>query len=296
MDSDSETPRTVYEMSATPGYFRTMGSRIVRGSDFSSHTLTGGVREIVINETLARELWPNENPVNRSVRFFVPEFAGMPSFTRVATIVGVVEDMRLSGFTASPGPTVFSSACGGSESYVTPYLIVKGSESISSLLDVASRQVTARMPGLGVRSTYSVDERARESRWRVTEPVYFALAGSGAMALVAYIGLYGALAYYVGTRRRELAVRICVGARPWKIRKMILARAAWCAASAAMLSVTLWPLLERLSSHDYLGRISWSTGRAVLISLACVTVSVFVSLVPAAAAASVSPSEVLKEQ
>jgi predicted permease len=298
MDSASATPRTAAYASGSPGYFRTMGSRLLRGRDFSWNDLAvsekDAVIEVVINESLARELWPNGNPLGRSVRLIHPEFAGMSSFSSAAMVVGVVEDMHFSGFAESPGPTVFSSLVGAG--YVTPYLVVNGSESIRSVREVASRQVATLMPGLGVLDTYSVSDRARASLWQEKERAYFALAGAFVMAVLAFIGLYGALSYYVGTRRRELAVRICFGASPWAIRKMILGRAAWCAVSAVMLSVPAWPMLARLSSSEYLGRVSWSIGHAVLISLACVSVSVFLSLVPAAAAARVSPAEVLKGQ
>lgn len=116
------------------------------------------------------------------------------------------------------------------------------------------------------------------------------------MALVAYVGLYGALVYYVNTRRRELAVRICLGAMPATIRKIVLARAARCAFLAIALSAPLWPVLVHLSSSEYLGRVSWSTTRAVLLALACVAVAIFISLIPATAATSISPAEELKEQ
>jgi putative ABC transport system permease protein len=293
IDSPSATPRTVSEMMLTPGSFQTMGARIIRGADFSGGNLSGNVNEILINETLAKELWPKENPVGDSVRLIHPEFAGMPSFSSAATIVGVVEDMRFSGFTESPGPTVFSSLAGGN---VTPYVIVNGSESIHSLEDVASRQVPALIPGLRVLSVYRVGDRARASLWPEKKRAYVALTCALAMAIVAGIGLYGALSYYVGTRRRELAVRVCLGASPWAIRKIILERAAWCAVSAVVLSVPTWPVLARLSSSEYLGRVSWSTGHAVFISLACISLAVLTSLVPASAGARVSPAEVLKEQ
>jgi predicted permease len=297
MDSASATPRTVAYGSGSPGYFRTMGSKLLRGRDFSWNDLAASekeaVIEVVINEALAKELWPNANPVGRSVRLIHPSFAGIASLSSAAMIVGVVEDMHFSGFTGYPEPTVFSPLAGG---YVTSYLVVNGTESIRSLQEVASRQVAAQMPGMGVLSTYSVGDQARASLWPEKKRAYFALGVAVGMALVACIGLYGALSYYVGTRRRELGVRICLGASPWAIRKIILKRAAWCAVSAVMLSVPTWPMLARLSSSEYLGRVSWSTGHAVFISLACISVSVLISLVPAAAGARVSPAEVLKEQ
>ncbi len=294
MESASEAPRTVNDAAVSPGYFGAMGTRIVRGKDFSWQNLTGDLREVIINASLAKELWPNANPIGRSIRIIYPTFAGMRSFSLGKTVVGVVEDTRFSGFTESPQPTLFESLRG--TGFVDSCLLVNGSESLQSLQDVAGHKVAALMPGLAVKDTYSVGERARAALWREKERAYFALAGALAMALIAYIGLYGALAYYVNTRRRELAVRICFGALPWTIRKIILARAAQCAMSAALLSLPLWPVLARLSSSDYLGRVSWSTGRAILLSLACISVAAIISLIPAAAATRTSPAEVLKDQ
>jgi predicted permease len=293
LDSAVDAPRTVNETAVSPGYFRTIGNKIIRGRGFDQD-LSGTTNEIVINETLARELWPNGDPLNRPVKLIYPTFAGMPSFSSVATVVGVTENMRFSGFSESPEPTIFKTLKG--TSFVTSYLIVNGTESVHSLWNAASRQVASQMPGLGVLRAYSVADRARASLWRERDRAFFALAGALAMALVAYIGLYGSLVHYVNARRRELAVRICLGALPWTIRKIVIARTVWCALIATALAAPLWPVLYRLSSSNYMGRVSWSTSLAALLSLACVSVAVLISLIPAAAAARVSPAAELKEQ
>lgn len=295
-DRPSAAPRTVNDIGITPGYFHTIGSRILRGTDISSRNTTGSAYEIVVNDLLARELWPDANPIDQTVKITNPAWGGMPSYSYVATVVGIVEDMRMSGFTGSPEPTFFLSIEGHPFMDVRPDLIVDGSESLRSLEDLTAREVPALIPGMGVLETYSVADRTRESLTPEKDRVYYALTGALIMALTSSIGLYGALAYYIRTRRRELAVRICLGASPSTIRNIILARAAWCAISAIALSLPLWPVLAQLSSNEYLGRISWSTSRALVISLACASVSIFISLVPAAAATSISPSEVLKEQ
>jgi hypothetical protein len=293
LDKTTASPHAAYQKDIGPGYFHTLGTRIIRGTDISLH---GSGNEIVINETLAKELWPNDNPVGRSVRLIYPAASGMPSFTKVATIVGIVENMRYRARMETPHPTIYVSIMGGGFMDFGPHIIVNGTESMHSLEAVVSPFVAAQMPGMKVDSIYSVADRERASLLPEKRRVSFVLTVALVMAVVAYIGLFGVLTYYVNTRRRELAIRICFGATPWAVRKIILARSARSAVLAVLLSVPLWPVLARLSSNDYLGRLSWSSGQAVLIALACVLVSVLVALVPATAAASVSPSEVLKEQ
>jgi putative ABC transport system permease protein len=294
-DGDSVATRTATEMIVSADYFRTIGARILRGRDFSRE-LAGGAQEVVINETLASELWPDESPLNRSVRLADSGVSGIPSHYFSATVVGVVENMRLSSLTESPEPTVFLSLSGFSFFDITPSLLVSGSADLHSVERVAGGEVAQQMPGLGVLEAYSVANRVRASLGREKSRAYFALGGALAMALVAYIGLYAALAYYVASRRRELAVRICLGASPRAMRGIVLARAVRSGTLGAVVSLPLWPVLAQLSSSDYLGRVSWSTERAAFISLACVLVSAFVSLVPAIAASRISASEMLKAE
>jgi MacB-like periplasmic core domain len=293
MDTSSATPRTVNYTAATQNYFRTMGSRIVHGRGFSSDKLTGDVAEVVINQALEKELWPNDDPIGRSVRLTAPA----TGIVFITTIVGIVENMRLSGPAESPEPAVFLPLRGLVFTMGMPYFIITdGTESLRSLQDRTNSQLSAQMPGLGVAYAYSIGKRARGLLWQEKKRGYLALASAFSIALVAYIGLYGALAYYVNTRRRELAVRMCFGASSWAIRRMILGQAARCALLAGILSVPVWPMLARLSSSDWLGRLSWSTSLAACIALACISASISTSLVPAAAATRVSPVDVLKEQ
>ncbi|HEY2461284.1 MAG TPA: ABC transporter permease [Candidatus Acidoferrum sp.] len=295
-DNESTVRRTVYEIAVTPDYFRTIGTRLLRGRDFSPQARFGDAHEVVVNQILAKELWGDGNAVNRSIKLTSPGRGGGPTVIWLATVIGVVEDMQLSGLTASPEPTIFQNFMdvGGFE--VTPDVVVNGTESMGSLQEVIKTQVASQMSQLAPLEVYGVGERLRGSLRLEEERAYFALAAALVMAVVACIGLYGALAYYVGTRRREIAVRICLGASPWAIRKLVMARAMWCAGAATIFSMALWPGFARLASSDYLGRVAWSTGRAVAISLACVLVAVLVSLRPARSAGCVSPSEMLKDQ
>ncbi|HET9282366.1 MAG TPA: ABC transporter permease [Candidatus Angelobacter sp.] len=294
LDRASTAPRTISETEASPNYFKTMGIHILQGQGFSPHGI--GVEEIMVNQTLAKELWPDENPTNQSVRLIQPAYAGMPTFSNVARVVGVVEDLRLAGYAETPEPSIIASIYGANFVDMTPAFVVKGTVSAKTLQEVASRQGASYLPEYRLDSLDNVSEQAKASLSTDRQRTWCALAGAAIMAGVAYIGLFGALVYYVNIRRRELAVRVCLGASRWAIRKIVLMRAAGCAVAGLLLSLPLWPVLAHLSANDYLGRVSWSTGRAALIAMSCALVSVCVSLLPASSAASVSPSEVLKEQ
>ena len=251
--------------------------------------------EIVVSGLLAREIWPEENPVDRRVNIVYPSFAGLHSFTYPARVVGVIEDIHLSGPSGTPDPVFFSSITAPVFT-VTSCLIVNGTTPLHDLQNAIGATVSSAIPDLKVSGSTDVWDSLQTSMRPDKERIYFSLFSALIMGFIAYIGLYSALRYHVQARNREIAIRICLGASPWDIRKIVLQRAAWSAILATAFSVSVWPFLAHLSLNEYLGGLSWSTSRATLILLGCVAASLCVSLLPAKAAVSVSPSEVLKEQ
>lgn len=285
--------RTVNEIIVSPDYFRTIGARLIEGRDLPAHVANPQATDVVLNQSLARQLWPGQDPLGRTVTLSEAAQSGIPAFTYQGTVVGIVADMRMGGFLASTASTVLVPLAGGDAAL---RVIVKGSVSQRSLEQVAAQQVPLLMPGLIVHSTYHLADVAEESLLPEQERAAFALAGTLTLALLACLGLYGSLAYYVGTRRRELAVRICFGASAWRIRRIVVLRAAWCALAAGALSLPLWPLLSRLTVNDYFGLLTWSPAQAAAILAGCVLMALIVALLPAMAAVRISPAEMLRSE
>ncbi len=278
----------------TSGYFRALGSRVLRGRTVSDWMTTGNSNEVAINHILAEQLFPGADPIGRSVNVIIPARFGLRLQKQWATVVGVVEDTRDGGYASSPRPTFYEE--GHSYSDAMPHLIVYGEVSAHSLESSAKQAVAQFMPGMGVQKVYSLSERVDASMAPERFRALGALAASAAMAAVSLVGLYGSLAFYLRAKRREIALRICLGASQAKIRSLILMRALRCAVAAVVLSLPIWLGLERLSANNYVGLVSWSASRAAVITMVCIVGSILVAMIPAAAAMSISPAAVLKDE
>lgn len=298
--SGTQTPRTVYWNTVTPSYFRTLHSGLLGGSNFSStiHPILrgAGTRDIIVNRTLSAELWPGGNPIGQLAVLIYPAAWGMPSTREQVRIIGTSGDIRDSGLTASPEPTLFFSEYQADNLDTGPEFVVRGPASLHSLEDAVRPLVHTLMPGLDVTSAYSISDRLRDVLQPERRRAAAALCAALMMALLSAAGLYSSLTYYVQTMRRTLAVRICFGASSSDIRKIVLKRAATCTGIAAILSIPLWIPLAGFSSSEYLGQLAWSTPRAIVITILYICVAVSVAIRPALAASRISPSEALKEQ
>lgn len=294
LDDPGSAPRAANRVVVTSGYFHTTGTRILLSKDLSAWLRTGTTGEIVVNALAAKELFPGQNPLQRAVSVFIPAESGLRNRRYRATIAGVVENMRTEGYASSPRPTFFEEG----HAYIDgmPNLVVWGDLPLPVLENAARKIVPELMPGMEVRQVFSLDQEAQKTLAPERDRALAALVCALSMAAVTYIGLYGSLAFYLRSRRREMAVRLCLGATSWAIRRMVLALAFRCALVAALLSLPAWAILRTLSASDLLGAASWSSGRAAAITLACVLVTVLSAWMPAAAAVSISPAGILKEQ
>jgi ABC-type antimicrobial peptide transport system permease subunit len=102
--------------------------------------------------------------------------------------------------------------------------------------------------------------------------------------------------HFVNSRRKELAVRVCFGASRHTIQKTIVMQALLSGTVGALIALMSGRILIQIISVKWLGAASWSWSMGWMVTMACVVATLLISLIPASAAAKVSPADVLKEQ
>src|SRR6266849_4569289 len=199
---------------ATDGYFQVLGIPLIRGRIFDERDGANAPHVAVISESLARERWPNQDPIGHTI-----EFGNMDGDLRLLTIVGIVGDTHEYGLDAPPRPTV----------YVNLFQRPRAAISLTMLSDADMRLVSSAARGILQDLNPEIP-----ARFRTFSQVYSASLGSrrfnvilvgffGITALLlATAGVFGVMAYSVSRRTREIGVRVALGAGPVDVLRMIL--------------------------------------------------------------------------
>jgi putative ABC transport system permease protein len=274
----------------SPGYFQAIGQRIVRGRAFleTDHGATPPVT--VINETLARVLWPGQDALGKRVHNTSQE---------LATVVGIVADVRAGG-PSQPVPPTFYQPLAQMEDLGWGWInrslfIIARAEGDPAALGPALRRTVASIdPALPLFGTMTVEERMARTL-RVAQFTTMLLSALGAIGLLlAAIGIYGVIAYYATQRTSEIGIRMALGASRADVVRLILRQAAipllagtLVGALGAVLATTaLASQLVNVRSHDPL------TFAAVAAGL--LMVALFAALIPARRAAAMNPTRALQ--
>jgi predicted permease len=202
---------------ANPTYFAAMGMPIVQGRGFSSADLRNPSHVTVINETLARLHFPGEDPIGQRVYFGPVPASGVPEWHQIIGVVGDVRHRRLEGEPDARAYDLFGQHWGRTIS-----LAIRSGESTSQAAAMVRSLLADRDPRLAVfaiRSTDALVSNAVTSRrlllWLVA---VFAAIGLA----VALLGVYGIVACMVEERRRELGVRVALGATAINIHRLVV--------------------------------------------------------------------------
>jgi putative ABC transport system permease protein len=199
---------------ATDGYFQALGIPLIRGRAFDERDAADAPHVALITESLARERWPGQDPIGRTL-----EFGNMDGDLRLLTIVGIVGDTHEYGLDVGARPTV----------YVNLFQRPRADVTLTMLSDADTRLVTASARGI----LQELDPEI-PSKFRSFSQVYSSSLGSrrfnvlliGFFAVTALLlataGVFGVMAYSVSRRTREIGVRVALGASAGDVLWMIL--------------------------------------------------------------------------
>jgi putative ABC transport system permease protein len=199
---------------ATGGYFQVLAIPLIRGRMFDERDSANAPHVAVISESLARDRWPNQDPIGHTI-----EFGNMDGDPRLLTIVGIVGDTHEYGLDEPPRPTV----------YVNLFQRPRPAMTVTMLSDADTRLVSS-----SARAILRELNPQIPTSFRTFQQVYSASLGSrrfnviligffGITALLlASAGVFGVMAYSVSRRTREFGVRVALGATPRDVLRMVL--------------------------------------------------------------------------
>jgi putative ABC transport system permease protein len=286
----------------SPDYFRTMGSRILQGRNFSERDGRDAPRVTVINQTMAREFWPSADAVGHRIylgrQYGRPDvFAGTELDERPLTIVGVVSDVRQTRVIDAPVRQEFYVALAQQTNPPRIMTLL-----VRSTMDPAKLTETARMAIRSVdaeQPIYDVNpmDQVVADSFGPKRLTLFLLVFLSAVALVlACTGLFATLSYSVGQRHRELGIRVAVGAMPHDILRLVVFEGAHLALGGVTLGLLAAFALTRLM-QTLLYEVNASDPITLFATAAAlVSAAVLASYVPARRATQVDPTTVLRSE
>jgi putative ABC transport system permease protein len=273
----------------TPGFFDTIGIRLQRGRLLNEFDREGAPASVVVNATLAREIFPSEDPIGRSIRMGPPDAPDR-------TIVGVVNDVRHAGLDSPQSYQVYVPQAQWVWAETEMTLVVRGTGSPSALaapMRAALRNIDSAQPMTDVRE-YADIVRAATGPRRLAAQLLTAFA---VVALVlAAVGLYGALGVVAGQRKQEIGLRLALGADGGQIGRLLLLQGlrpavAGLVAGLAIVALAGGVLTSMLYGIDALDSVTFASASAVLLLAAVVACAI-----PARRAARVDPASALRAE
>ena len=278
----------------TPGLLKTMGNRVVAGRDFTWDDLYGRHPVAIVSENLAREMWGAPGAaLGHRIR---PTNKGT-----WREIVGVVNDERDNGVDAT-APTfvvwpMLMTDFSGEPDFVrrSPAFMVRSTRAASaSLVQEVGRAVWSVNGDLPLASVRTQKEVYDKSLARTSFAlVMLAIAGSMAL-LLGVAGIYGVISFAVAQRRREIGIRVAVGARPAQVTQMFLRQGLVLALSGAFIGLIGAAALMRLMGSLLFGVSARDPLTFGGVAIGLIGAALLACYVPAARAAALNPVEALR--
>ena len=278
----------VNQRDVSPAFFATLKARLLQGRYFTEAEDASKPRVVVINQRLARQYFPGEDPIGKKIG------DTELSAKSISEIVGVVEDIKDGSLDSQIWPAVYYPFEQSPDTYFS--VVIRTSQAEQTILPTAVAAIHEVDPGIGTMDIATMSDRINDSPSAYLHRSSAWLVGGFAVLalLLGVIGLYGVISYSVSCRTREIGVRMALGAQRGSVYQLILREAAWLAGFGIAIGLLGAVGAAAMIRGLLFGVRSWDVSTLCAVTVVLAAAALMASYLPARRAASVEPTEALR--
>ncbi len=281
IDASGAEPPRVRNAGAGGGFFEAMGIELLRGRTFDRLEEQQGAPNVIISQAAAELLFPDEDPLDRELR---PADAPEDVWY---TVIGVVEDTRIDDIRQPPQPMVYLPGVSASPAYVVR-------TARADLIAPEIRAIVSEMiPESPMYRVFTMESLAARAMGSLSFTMLMLGIAAALATVLGAVGIYGVLSYLVAQRKREIAVRMALGAEPPGLRRMVVVQGGRVALVGIVVGVVVALAVTRFLTTLLFGIEPLDPTTFVAMSGLMLAVALLAAYVPARRASGVDPMESL---
>jgi putative ABC transport system permease protein len=271
--------------SISPGFFKALGLPLVQGRTFTSEDRKGAPEVAVVNETMARQFWPGEDPIGKKLA------NNVESATSWITVIGVVRDLRVGGVQSSHTPDLY--LCSSQLPFYETLLVRTSTKPTRIIAQIQSlvRNLNKRVPADGICTLDRLlSDEMNDSR------LLGQLLGvfSGMALLLTVVGIYGVISFTAAQRTHEFGLRLALGAQKSDVAMLVLNWGGRLALAGVLLGLGLAWGLTRLMAGLIEGVSPTDPATFASVAVLVVAVAMLSCWLPARRATNIDPMAALR--
>jgi putative ABC transport system permease protein len=280
-------PRAEYR-TADPLYFSAAGIPLLQGRAFSTTDREGTGRVVIINQALANQFFPGEDPIGKRIAWTGDVLRFTPFSGDWRTVVGVVGNTQDGGLDAEPRAVVFMPFA--QELAITGVLVIRADSDVAGLAATATRVVRGIAPAAPIENVMTVAQIKDQSvSPRRLNAALISLFGILAV-IIAAVGIAGVLAFSVSARTTEIGIRMSLGADSGRVQRMILSEGGVLLAIGLVLGVAGAFFAARLIQGLLFGVAPYDPATFIGVAAMMAAIGIGACWLPARRAARIDPA------